>query len=55
MASSSEVTPAVDDNQEGHGATAPSKKEEIKWDPFQSPDWDLEKPTTDAIVRMKRH
>ncbi|XP_003390484.1 PREDICTED: ubiquitin-conjugating enzyme E2 Z-like [Amphimedon queenslandica] len=55
MASSSKVTPAVDDNTPGEiGATSASIKEEIKWDPFQSPDWDLEKPTSDAIVRMKR-
>lgn len=29
-------------------------KEKPKWDPFQSPDWDAQKPSSEAIVRMKR-
>ena len=26
----------------------------VKWDPFSSPDWDNEKHTREALVRIKR-
>ena len=26
----------------------------VKWDPFSSPDWDNEKHTKEALVRIKR-
>lgn len=27
----------------------------VKWDPFSSPDWDNEKHTKEALVRIKRY
>lgn len=28
--------------------------EKLQWDPYQSSDWDLLKPSSEALVRMKR-
>ena len=47
------ATPQVDDK--GDVVLMDASSKEVKWDPFQSPDWDLEKPTSEAIVRIKRY
>ncbi len=31
-----------------------SGKEKVAWDPFVSLDWDNQKPSSEAIVRIKR-
>lgn len=30
------------------------KIQDVKWDPFSSTDWDNQKPSSEAIVRIKR-
>lgn len=32
----------------------PEIKKEIKWDPMVAPEWDTQKPSNEALVRMKR-
>lgn len=31
------------------------EKKEVKWDPMIAPEWDTEKPSNLALVRMKRY
>lgn len=53
--SSSGTETAVDDpsvSSVGEGTVVVLKG--VKWDPFSSPDWDNEKHTREALVRIKR-
>ena len=53
--SSSGTGTAVDDQSvgaAGEGTVVVLKS--VKWDPFSSPDWDNEKHTREALVRIKR-
>lgn len=54
--SSSSTTGTAVDGQPvpvaGEGAVVVLKS--VKWDPFSSPDWDNEKHTKEALVRIKR-
>lgn len=40
----------VDDEEKQKKASI----QDIPWDPFTSSDWDKQKPTSEAIVRIKR-
>ena len=57
MASSSSSTGTAVDSQSvaiaGEGTVVVLNG--VKWDPFSSPDWDNEKHTKEALVRIKRY
>lgn len=46
--------PSNNDSEESVDIKFDTLKEFSKWDPFQSADWDLEKPASESLVRMKR-